>query len=106
GADYGVRNMPGIERWLGRPVNFAVDNADQTQDWPQVLSSLGWMAAKWSASRWRPCIGVPLLPERRRGQLALGAAGAFDAVFAAAGQRLVAAGLPRAHLRLGWEMNG
>lgn len=105
-AQIGIANMPGFERWLGRPVRYVIDNGDQSRGWAQVVSSLDWMGRQWAATRWIPYVGVPMLPQDEHGKLSEGADGQFDVHFARVASNLVRQGLGRADIRIGWEMNG
>ncbi len=95
--------------WLGAPTPYATDFLDYTKTWNDVANPM-WLVDPWST--WvkavpgrRLVLGVPLLINANKGQLAQGASGAFDSSFRTLAQNMVARGLGTSVIRLGWEMN-
>ena len=71
--------------------------------------ALAWLLDGWRGSGCTLVLGVPIVPTeagRPVASLAAGAAGDYDADFAALARTLVAGGQSDAVLRLGWEFNG
>ena len=112
GVYTGPANVAGMDSFstsLGAPAPYATDFADYTKTWNDVANPM-WLLDPWST--WvkavpgrRLVLGVPLLINANRGQLAQGASGAFDASFRTLAQNMVARGLGTSVIRLGWEMN-
>lgn len=99
----------GISNWLGKPVVYASDYVDNRYTWNDVASP-SWLINAWapwvSASpNRRLVVGVPLLIDSAKGQLAAGAAGSFDGYFRTLAQNLVANHLGSSVIRLGFEAN-
>ncbi|MDQ6927697.1 MAG: hypothetical protein M3159_03435 [Actinomycetota bacterium] len=94
---------------LGAPVDYAVDYADHSKTWNDV-SNPSWLLDAWSpwvtaSPTRRLVLGVPLLIDANKGQLAAGAAGYFDTNFRTLAANMVSRGLGASVIRLGWEMN-
>lgn len=93
-----------FETWVGRPVD-GVQLHTGRESWEDWSGSIGWLIDVWSQQS-RPIFwSLQIMP--RGATLADGAAGAYDAHYAAAAQTL-AAGQPegRIFVRTGWEFNG
>lgn len=105
----GVADHNSFATWLGAPVPYAVEFLDTYGSWDQLANPY-WALDTWS--QWtsaqpgrRLVLSVPLLVSSSSGQLAQGAAGAFDANFRTLAQNMVSRGLGSSVIRLGWEMN-
>ncbi|HVC71036.1 MAG TPA: glycosyl hydrolase [Acidimicrobiales bacterium] len=68
--------------------------------------SLGWLFGPWRGSGYQLVLGVPMFDNTGTDTLAAGAAGAYNADFAALAQTLVTEGEGNAILRLGQEFTG
>lgn len=104
-----VREHDSFANWLNAPVPYASDALDHRFDWSYVTSP--WVVDSWAP--WvhavpgrRLVLSVPMLPQSASGQLAQGAAGAFDPYFRAVALNMVNRGLGDSVIRLGWEANG
>ncbi len=93
----------------GASLTYATDYVPYSNGWTTDFNPT-WLVDPWSA--WvaakpgrRLVLGLPLLEESDRGQFAQGAAGAFDSHFRDLGRTLVAKGLGRSIVRLGYEAN-
>lgn len=93
-----------FEAWLGCRVDGVSVHSGQAS-WADWTGSIGYVLNLWSASRRRLYWSVPLIPEGA--SLKDGAAGAYDAHYAAAA-RTILAGTPGGGdilVRTGWEFN-
>ena len=97
--------------WLGTEATYALDFVDDSQSWTNIADYSDWLINPWSG--WvkskvgrRVIISVPMLNQASADRLADGANGAFDGYFMTLTQKIVAAGLGNAVIRLGWEANG
>ena len=88
-----------------------MDFVDDSQSWTNIANYSDWLIDPWSS--WvkakpgrRMVVSVPMLNQDSSGQLAAGAAGAFDGYFRTLAQEMVDDGLGDAIIRLGWEANG
>jgi hypothetical protein len=114
----GVAALPGFGAWRGTGDPLVGHTYLPGGSWADVEGP-AWLVGPWA--RWRTAnparllvLNVPMLVPNEAGLpdaavralLQQGAAGRFDAHFAALARRLVAAGAPDAVLVLGWEMNG
>ena len=118
----GTTNITSFENWLGRPMDLA--EAFEAADRWDNIAGPGWQLPPWSKSvNGKPnrnlILGVPLLPggwnlagpDGKTGtaddlSLAKCAAGQYDVHFKTLSNNLMANGLSKAYLRLGWEMDG
>ena len=113
GAHNGPGDVAAMNRfgsWLGRTPAYAVDYVDYRGGWDAIANPI-WVLDSWApwvgaVSGRRLVLGVAMLPESARGQLAAGAAGAFDGHFATLARNMVNRGLGGSVVRLGWEANG
>ncbi len=113
GVYAGPANVAGNDEfgsWLGNDVTYATDFLDKTKTWYWDVANPTWLLDPWSswvnaAPGRRLSLGVPMLIEESRGQLAQGARGDFDSYFRTLAQNMVSRGLGTSVLRLGWEMN-
>jgi hypothetical protein len=99
----------GFSGWLGSQVVYASDYVDNRYTWNDV-STPSWLINAWApwvaaAPNRRLVIGVPLLIDSAKGQMAAGAAGSFDGYFRTLAQNLVNRGLGSSVIRLGFEAN-
>jgi hypothetical protein len=113
----GVAAVAGFQAWLGAPVTVGHTYLPGAT-WSDVEGEGGVLTpwAQWTrAHRGRTLVlNVPMLVPNEpaadsdtvRGLLARGAGGQFDEHFRALARRMVAEGVPTAHVLLGWEMNG
>jgi hypothetical protein len=92
-----------LETWRGRKLDVRTAFLASREGWTE-LAQVSWLD-RWVADGGYTVVGVGLLPETARGQLAQCAAGAFDAWIRKIGVGMVAAGAGNAILRLGWEAN-
>jgi len=88
---------------LGCHFTLATDYLDD-RSWSGIADDQ-WDLARWQGSGYRMVWGVPMLPTSGGVSLAQGAQGSYNAYFVQLAQHLVAAGMGRSILRLGWEFN-
>ncbi len=107
-GDYaGADNPGGVAHFgavTGTHPTLATDYLDGSGSWGTMTSAGGLHA--WHGSGYRVVLGVPMIPKGAGGSLAAGASGAYNSNFVTLAQNLVAAGVPNAILRVGWEFNG
>jgi hypothetical protein len=102
-SGYGPFGDRRLARWRRAPVQVATDFTG-SDNWGQIEDP-AWAIAQWGRAKGvRPDLSVALWPATG-GSLADAAAGAYNPHFAALARNLVAGGLARAGLRLGWEFN-
>lgn len=102
-GQWGASRIGAYERWLGRPMDFALDFLDvdtwANQEWPD------WQARAWRRARRTVMLGgVGVFPVG--GSWAAAARGDYDEHWRRAGERLVATGQAGAMLRGAHEFNG
>lgn len=92
------------ERWAGRPFDFTtVYPAYNT--WAEMAAS-DWIVQEMAGWKGRLAVGLPLLPNNRRGQWADVTSGRYDHVFRKIARDLKAGGRGDAAIRVGLEANG
>ena len=102
GSQGGRSALATYEAWLGRPVDYVLDYADQTS-WSQMTTYNDVTLAPWVGVNRQLVYAVPLTVAGTT--LAQVAAGSNDAAFTAIGNALVKFGFPDAVVRIGWEQN-
>jgi len=114
GVYAGAGDPGGVQRFAtrtGTHLALASDFLPGNRGWNAMTGSgaLAWLLDGWRGSGCTLALGVPMVPTdggRPVGSLAAGAAGDYDAHYAALARTLVAGGQATAVLRLGWEFNG
>ncbi len=102
-AGYGPAGDAAFGAWRGVPVRESTDYVG-SDDWREIEDPVR-VITEWGADRAvQPDLSVALWPATG-GSLAVAASGAYNAHFVALARNLVAGGLGRAGLRLGWEFN-
>jgi len=92
------------ERWAGRPFDFTTVYPSYTT-WDEMADS-SWITREMAGYRGRLVVGLPLLPNNRRGQWNDVLSGRHDGVFRQIARDLKAGGRGDAAIRVGLEANG
>ncbi len=82
---------------------FGTDCFDD-RSWSGIDDDL-WLIQHWQGTGYPMVFCVPMLPKGSQTTLAEGATGAYDEHFVGLARMLVAHGMARSSLRLGWEFN-
>ncbi len=116
GVYVGPADAAGVKSFAsktGTNVSIASDYLPGNAGWSGMdgaNGSLNWITGAWKNSGYTLSLGVPIIPSNSSGQpqgnLALGAAGAYDQYFTTLANTLIASGERTAYLRLGWEFDG
>jgi hypothetical protein len=97
-------DVAAFEQWRRRRADRVHVFLPQTT-WTDIEAP-DWWLTRWAPFASRLLVSVPMWPNGSGATFALGAAGAYDAHYAALGRRLTAAGAGNALIRPGWEFNG
>lgn len=89
-----------VDQALGGKVAYVLDFLPKVT-WAS-MTDVTWLTRDWAHQPFRLVLGVPMLPEAG-GTMRAGAAGDYDARFAALARKLVASGLGDAVLMIGWQ---
>lgn len=100
----GRGKLPAFEAFLGRATDGVTDFL-AFASWDDLERSARWVVGCWKSTGKQLSLGVPMLP-KDGSTLQAGAAGAYDARFAALGRAIVESGGADAFLRVGVEFNG
>ncbi|WP_264047501.1 glycoside hydrolase family 26 protein [Methylobacterium flocculans] len=109
----GPGRLPAYVQWLGRSPGFISDNANETNDWLNAMSSWQDLIWKYGATPATIVLGLPILPRNNAGQFKQANAGAFDANLRKMAEaakpmldRTVGGTVYTIYIRPGWEFNG